>query len=73
MQLKYITDNQGQVTGVYIPINEWNTIKKKYNLHEQEDVDIPSWHMDVVNERLADYNAHPETRKDFDDAMDDIV
>jgi len=34
--------------------------------------DIPDWHMQVVNERLAEYKENPKLGLDFDDAMDDI-
>lgn len=30
MSLQFITDSDGKTTGVIIPINEWNKLKKKY-------------------------------------------
>jgi len=72
MNLKYIKNLQGQITGVYIPINEWNDFKEKHQIDEKEDINIPTWHMDTVNERLADYKNHPGVGSDVDDAIDDI-
>jgi len=72
MNLQYITDTQGQTTGVYIPINEWNDLKRKYKDIEREDIDIPEWHKDMVRERLEDYEKNPDSAMDFDSAMDDI-
>jgi len=30
MKLQIIQDSKGKATGVYIPINEWNELKKQY-------------------------------------------
>ncbi|MBP9044043.1 MAG: addiction module protein [Spirochaetes bacterium] len=65
-------DSSGQTTGVFIPIKEWNELKNKYKGIEQEEVDIPEWHKDVVRKRLDVYKKNPGQALDFDSAMDDI-
>jgi len=72
MNLQYISDSSGQTTGVFIPIKEWNELKNKYKGIEQEEVDVPEWHKDIVRKRLDDYNKNPNQAMDFDSAMDDI-
>ncbi len=72
MNLQYISDSKGQTTGVFIPINEWNDLKNKYKNIEQEDIDIPEWHKDLVLKRLEDYKQNFGSAMDFDSAMDDI-
>jgi hypothetical protein len=72
MNLQYISDSKGQITGVFIPINEWNELKHKYKGIEKEDIGIPEWHMDLVNQRLEDYKKDPDSAVDFDSALDDI-
>ncbi len=72
MNLQYISDSTGQTTGVFIPIEEWNDLKSKYKGLEQSEMDIPAWHMDVVNERIEDYKNNPKQAIDFDNAIDDI-
>jgi hypothetical protein len=42
MSLQYISDNKGQTTGVFIPIEEWNNLKNKFKGIEDEEIDIPS-------------------------------
>lgn len=32
MNLQYIADHKGNVTGVFIPIQEWDTIRKQLHL-----------------------------------------
>ncbi len=72
MNLQYISDSKGQTTGVFIPIKEWNELKNKYKGIEQEEADIPGWHMDLVRKRLEDYKNNPGQALDFDSTMDDI-
>ncbi len=72
MNLQYISDSTGKTTGVFIPIKEWNELKNKFKGIEQEETDIPSWHMDIVKDRLENYKGNPAKATDFDTAMDDI-
>ena len=72
MNLQYISDSSGKTTGVFIPINEWNKLKDKFKGIEQEDLDIPAWHMQIVKQRLDNYFKNPEQAIDFDQAMDEI-
>ncbi len=44
MNLQYISDSEGQTTGVFIPIDEWNYLKSKYKEIEKEEITIPDWH-----------------------------
>ncbi len=71
MNIQYISDSNGQTTGVFIPIKQWNDLKNKYNI-EQEEVEIPEWHRDLVLNRLEKYKQNPGTATDFDTEMDDI-
>ncbi len=72
MKLQYISDSTGQTTGVFIPIKEWNVLKNKYKGIEDEEIDIPEWHKDIVKERIADYKKNSDKALDFDRAIDDI-
>ena len=72
MNLQYISDSKGQTTGVFIPINEWNDLKRKFKEIEREDINIPEWHKDLVRQRLDDYKKNPDSAVDFDAALDDI-
>ncbi len=58
MSLQYITDDKGQTTGVYIPIQEWDNLKSKYHDIEQEAYIIPEWQKKIVLERIK--NTKPE-------------
>jgi hypothetical protein len=72
MNLQYISDSNGQTTGVFIPINEWNDLKKKYLDIEREDIDIPEWHKSLVRQRLDNFKNNANSALDFDTAMTDI-
>ena len=72
MNLQYVSDSKGKTTGVFIPINEWNELKKKYKSIELEELSVSEWHKDLVVKRLEDYKENPDSAMDFDSAMDDI-
>ncbi len=72
MNLQYITDGNGQTTGVFIPIKEWNDLKSKFKDIEKEDADVPEWHKEIVRKRMELYKNNPDQAMDFDSAMDGI-
>ena len=72
MNLQYISDNNGTITGVYIPILEWNELKSKFKGIDKEQTYIPAWQMDEVRERIQDYKRNPSQAEDFEEAIDDI-
>jgi hypothetical protein len=72
MNLQYISDGEGETTGVFIPIKEWNKLRKKITDIELELDDIPDWHEDVVRKRLVGYEKNPGSALDFDDTLDEI-
>jgi hypothetical protein len=69
MSIQYITDDNGQTTGVFIPIQEWNSIKSRY---QDIDQNIPDWHKEIIDQRMKDYKQNPDQALDFDLAMDEI-
>lgn len=58
MSLQYITDDKGQTTGVFIPIQEWDNLKSKYKGIEEDVYIVPEWQKEIVRERIK--NAKPE-------------
>jgi hypothetical protein len=70
MNLQYITDSNGQTTGVFIPIMEWNALKEKFEGIE-EAMQTPDWQKQVVRERLEVYKTTKD-RRDFEKSIDDI-
>jgi hypothetical protein len=76
MSLQFIQDNKGNTTGVYIPIEEWQSLKNKYNGLEQKEiennVELATWQKNILDERLNDYYLNPSDVIDFDKTIDDI-
>jgi hypothetical protein len=38
----------------------------------EAELEIPSWHLQVIRERLEDYKNNPDQALDFENAMDEI-
>jgi len=39
MEIKYLSDAKGTITGVFIPIEDWEQLKKQYNIAEGAPAD----------------------------------
>jgi hypothetical protein len=76
MTLQFIHDNKGNTTGVFIPIEEWQSLKTKYTDLQKEEVknmvELAPWQKQIIDERLNDYYNNPEELADFDKTLDDI-
>ena len=76
MTLQFIHDNKGNTTGVFIPIEEWQTLKTKYNELQKEEakntLELASWQKQIIDERLSNYYDDPTDVTDFDKTIDDI-
>jgi hypothetical protein len=70
MNLQFVNDNKGNTTGVFIPIEEWQTLKTKYsdlqNEEAQNSIELSSWQKEILDERLDDYYKNPDDVADFD-------
>lgn len=42
MSLQLIEDSKGKATGVFIPINDWENLKKQYKTLEELEYEEPS-------------------------------
>lgn len=51
MGLQYVTDEKGQTKGVFIPIQEWDSLKSEYEGIE-ENATLPEWQKEAVRERV---------------------
>lgn len=76
MTLQFIHDNRGNTTGVFIPIEEWQTLKTKYSDLQKEEaenvMELASWQKQIIDERLNDYYKNSADVADFDKTIDDI-
>jgi hypothetical protein len=76
MTLQFIHDNKGNTTGVFLPIEEWQTLKAKYTELQKEEaenlMELAPWQKQIIDERLNDYYKNPEDMAAFDKTLDAI-
>lgn len=76
MMLQFIHDKEGNTTGVYIPIEEWQSLTSKYEELQKAESDnsiaLADWQKKVIDQRLSAYESNPEDVFDFDQTLDDI-
>jgi hypothetical protein len=52
MKPQIINDKMGNATGVFIPLEDWNTLKSNYPDLESSDQEIPEWQKKLLDSRL---------------------
>jgi len=76
MSLQFIHDNKGNTTGVFIPIEDWQSLKDSYGDLQIKEIEtlteLPSWQKQLIDERLNDYYQNPADLVDFDTTLDNI-
>jgi hypothetical protein len=76
MTFQFIHDNRGNTTGVFIPIEEWQSLKTKYTDLQREEaenmVELAPWQKQIIDARLNDYYKNSTDVADFDKTIDDI-
>ena len=68
MNLQYITNSKGITSGVFIPIEDWELIKKELDLK----LEIPEWHKEILAERQNKYQTGNIGLKDVDSVLKEI-
>lgn len=68
MKTQIIKDYNGLPTGVFIPIQDWENLKKHYPNIEKVDEELPQWQKDLLDARLSEMN-HPENLEPIDELL----
>lgn len=74
MNLQFIRDNQGNTTGVFITIEEWQTLKQRYAGLQKEEaentINLSEWQKQLLDDRLNTYYQSTDFQ-DFDKTIND--
>lgn len=60
LQAQIVKDERGNPAGVFIPMNDWEQVKRHYPDIDNIDTDIPQWEKDFIDERLNLVKNYPE-------------
>lgn len=72
MAVQYVKNGEGENTGVFIPIEEWNSILELLKSVSSQEFQPQEWQIEVVNERLEKYLTGKSKPMDFYESMDDV-
>ncbi len=59
MSVQIIQDVNGKPTGVFIPIEDWVSMKSNYPDIEKSVIEIELWEKEIIDERLKAINESP--------------
>jgi hypothetical protein len=68
MNVQFITNSKGQTSGVFIPIEDWELIKKELD----SKMDIPEWHKEILVDRQAKFQTGNAVLVNADAVLKDI-
>ena len=71
MSVQYLSNKDGQITTVQIPINEWEVIKDKYPDIEF-DTSLPEWQKELIDNRLELINKNPQSVQSIEGLMKEL-
>jgi len=60
IQAQILKDKDGVSMGVFIPMNDWEQVKRNYPEIEEITNDIPQWEKDFIDAHLDTADNHPE-------------
>jgi len=59
MSLQYLSDENGQIVAVQVPIKDWETLRSKYPEIEAPVLDLPDWQKELLDSRLKAIEENP--------------
>lgn len=72
MKTQIIQGHNGLPAGVFIPIEDWENIKKKYPDIENDEDNVPQWQKDIVLRRLEAIKQNPDLLIDEEQFWKDL-
>jgi hypothetical protein len=72
MNIQILQDGKGNSLGVFIPIDDWNLMKKEYPNIESIKSDIPQWEKDLIDNRLSVISQNPDRLKSGDKLIKEL-
>jgi|GEM_PF-861062 len=71
MSIQYLSDNEGQIVAVQVPIDEWRLIRSRHPDIES-DMPVPDWQKQLVKERLEVIKNNPDSVHSIDGLLREL-
>jgi hypothetical protein len=72
MSLQYLSDENGQIVAVQVPIEDWELLRRKYPEIEAPTVGLPDWQKDLIDSRLKAIEESPDRILPIDSLMAEL-
>jgi len=59
MSVQYLSNKEGEIVAVQVPIDEWRVIKSKHPDIES-DISFPEWQKKLIDKRLSAIDKDPK-------------
>jgi hypothetical protein len=72
IKTQFVNDSNGAVTGVFLPIKDWENIKAQYPDIELINDDLPQWEKELIDIRLNDIAKNPEILQPIENLFSEL-
>ena len=72
MSIQYLSNENGQVTAVQFPIEEWEKLKKIYPDIDAFDFSLPEWQKEILDKRMQVLTDEPGRIKPLSELMTEL-
>ncbi|MEO6151312.1 MAG: addiction module protein [Mucilaginibacter sp.] len=63
MNVQYLSNDEGKITAVQLPIKDWERLRNVYPNIDNIDSPLPDWQKELLDKRLQSIEEHPERLK----------
>jgi len=72
MSLQFLSDENGHVVAVQLPINEWEQLKRKYPDLEASNYMLLDWQKQLIDLRLQSISEDPSRLLPIDSLIEEL-
>jgi len=72
MSLQYLSDENGHIVAVQVPIKDWETLLSKYPEIEVPTLDLPDWQKELIDSRLKAIEENPDRLLQIDSLLAEL-
>jgi hypothetical protein len=72
MSLQYLSDENGHIVAVQVPMKEWEILRNKYPEIEAPVLDLPDWQKELIDSRLKSIEENPGRVLPIDSLMAEL-
>jgi hypothetical protein len=72
MSLQYLSDENGHIVAVQVPIRDWEMLRSKYPEIDAPALELPDWQKELIDSRLTTIEENPDRLLPIDSLLAEL-